>query len=216
MTDNATHPTAGPPLLARPAATAEPTQEAACPSWFSSSPSTPTESSHPESKEFGMTTMSEPSAPTDPAAQLRWLVDRAQISDLLVEFARSLDEKDWEGNTALYVPDGVFEAGASLRLEGHDQLRMSGSDRGLGQYAGTWHLSANHAIHIDGDTARTRSYLLGVHLLGGSPARHADGAGWYDCTVRRTPEGWRFVSVRISEVWTAGEELPHMARPIEA
>ena len=29
---------------------------------------------------------------TDSAEQLQWLVDRAQISDLLIEFARALDE----------------------------------------------------------------------------------------------------------------------------
>ena len=150
------------------------------------------------------------SPPSDPAAQLQWLVDRAQISDLLVEFARSLDERDWDANTALYVPDGVFMVGDVFRLVGHDQLRATGSDRGLGQYAGTWHLSSNHAIQIDGDTATTRSYLLGVHLLSDNPFHHADGGGWYDCTLRRTPEGWRFVTVRVHEVWNAGEPLLHV------
>lgn len=149
--------------------------------------------------------------PDDPAAQLRWLVDRAHISDLLVEFARSLDEQDWDANTALYVPDGVFTAGP-LRLTGHAELARTGSPRGLGQYRGTWHLSANHAITIDGDTARTRSYLLGVHMLDVDTYRHADGAGWYDCTLRRTPQGWRFVTVSVHEVWHAGERLPHMSR----
>jgi hypothetical protein len=31
------------------------------------------------------------------------LVDRAEIGDLLVEFARTLDEQEWDANTALYV-----------------------------------------------------------------------------------------------------------------
>ncbi len=146
-------------------------------------------------------------------AQLRWLVARSQISDLLVEFARSLDERDWDANTALYVPDGVFTAGP-LRLEGHAQLRRTGTAEGLGRYPSTWHLSANHAIalSVDGDTARTRSYLLGVHLIGPDTFRHADGAGWYDCTLIRTPQGWRFVTVEVHEVWHAGEPLPHMTR----
>ena len=48
--------------------------------------------------------------PTDTAVQLQWLVDRAEISDLLIKFARSLDEKDCDAHTALYVPDGVFTA----------------------------------------------------------------------------------------------------------
>jgi hypothetical protein len=99
-----------------------------------------------------------PPAAGDLAAQVQWLVDRAQISDLLVEFARSLDERDWAANTALYVTDGVFIAGDSLRLQGHAELQRTGSAEGLGRYRGTWHLSANHAIDIDGDSARTRSY----------------------------------------------------------
>lgn len=148
--------------------------------------------------------------PDDLAAQVQWLVDRASIGDLLVEFARSLDEKDWEAHVALYVPDGVFMAGDSFRLEGHEQLTRTASPRALGQYSATWHLSANHAIDVDGDTARVRSYLIGVHVLGEDPAGHADGGGWYDSTLRRTPEGWRFVTVRINEVWQAGEPLPHM------
>ena len=62
--------------------------------------------------------------------------------------------------------DGVLTAGAAFTLTGHDQLMRTGTANGLGQYAGTWHLSSNHAIEIDDDTARTRSYLLAVHLLG--------------------------------------------------
>lgn len=153
--------------------------------------------------------MPDPAGPKDPAAQLQWLVDRALIGDLLVEFARTLDERDWAANTALYVADGVMTAGDFLRLEGHDELMRTGSGRGLGQYDGTWHLSSNHAITIEADTARTRSYLLGVHLLGGDTFRHADGAGWYDCTLRRTVDGWRFVTVHVTEIWHAGERLLH-------
>jgi SnoaL-like domain len=147
--------------------------------------------------------------------QVRLLTDRAAISDLLVEFARTLDERDWETHTQLYLPDGELILGDIMRLHGHDQLRRTGSPQGLGQYAATWHLSSNHAITVDGDHARTRSYLLGVHLLRGDPQdedlfRHADGAGWYDCTLRRTPAGWRFATVRIHEVWRAGRPLPHL------
>ena len=151
--------------------------------------------------------------PLDLASQVQWLVDRALISDLLVEFARSLDEKDWDTHVALYLPDGVFMVGDVMRLEGHEQLIRTASPQALGQYAGTWHGSSNHAITIDGDTATTRSYLIGVHILGDDPAGHADGGGWYDCTLRRTPEGWRFATVRVNEVWRAGADLPHVGPP---
>jgi ketosteroid isomerase-like protein len=150
---------------------------------------------------------------TDLAEQVQWLVDRALISDLLVEFARTLDERDWDAYAATYVDDGVLEIGDAVRLSGRAAIRAAtASERGLGGYAGTWHGSSNHAITIDGETATTRSYLQGVHLLGGSSFHHADGSGWYDCSLRRTPDGWRFTRVRITEVWHAGEPLPHVSR----
>ena len=152
-----------------------------------------------------------PAEPTDPASQLQWLVDRARIGDLLIEFARTLDEKEWDAHVGLYLPDGVFSVNNAFRLTGHEQLRRTGSPMGLGKYAATWHLSSNHAIHIDGDTAVSRSYLLGAHVLpGGDIKAHADGAGWYDCTYRRTPQGWRFATVTITEVWRAGQDLSHV------
>ncbi len=142
--------------------------------------------------------------------QVQWLVDRAAIADLLVEFARTLDERAWAEHIALYLPDGTFSAGAAVHLEGHEQLWRTASPMGLGRYAGTWHLSSNHAITIDGDTACSRSYLVGVHLLGEDATSHADGGGWYDCTLRRTSEGRRFATVRVTEKWRVGRPLPHM------
>lgn len=146
--------------------------------------------------------------------QLQWLVDRALISDLLVEFARALDTRDWDAYAATYVDDAVLEIGDVVRLEGRDAIRAA-TERNLGAYAGTWHGSSNHAITVDGDSATTRSYLHGVHLLADDSGhrdsfRHADGSGWYDCGLRRTADGWRFTRVRITEVWHAGEPLPHV------
>jgi ketosteroid isomerase-like protein len=145
---------------------------------------------------------------SDVAVQVQWLVDRAHISDLLVEFARALDERDWAAYVDTYVEDAVFTIGQAVRLEGRAVIRAA-TERSLGGYAGTWHGSSNHAITITGDSATTRSYLHGVHLLGSDSFHHADGAGWYDCTLRRTGQGWRFTRVQITEVWHAGEPLPH-------
>lgn len=153
---------------------------------------------------------------SDIEVQVAWLVDRAHISDLLVEFARALDERDWDAYAATYTDDGELCIGEMVTLRGRDVIRAAtASDRGIGGYAGTWHGSSNHAITISGDEATTRSYLQGVHMLGGDTFNHADGSGWYDCTLRRTDGleiagGWRFTRVRITEVWHAGRPLPHV------
>jgi ketosteroid isomerase-like protein len=149
------------------------------------------------------------SPPTDPAAQLRWLVDRAAISDLLIDFARALDDRDWDGYAANYTEDGVLDIAPNIRHCGREGLAgfVAGS---LGRYAGTHHLSANHSIDLDGDTATTRSYLIAAHVLDAeNPYRHADGAGWYLCRLRRTPDGWRFAHVTLVVRYLSGEPLLH-------
>ena len=153
--------------------------------------------------------MPAPVPPTDPVAQLQWLVDRAAISDLLIDFGRALDDQDWAGYAANYTEDGVLDIAPTIRHAGRDGLAEFVA-ASLGRYAGTHHLSANHRIDVDGDTATTRSYLLAAHVFDAAePHRHADGAGWYLCRLRRTPDGWRFAHVSLVVRYTAGEPLLH-------
>jgi hypothetical protein len=147
--------------------------------------------------------------PTDRDEQLRWLVDRAAISDLLVDFARALDEQDWEGYAANYAPEGTLGFDGHIAHAGRDGL-VEFVSAGLGRYAGTHHISANHAITVEDDVARSRSYLIAAHVFDAvHPERHADGAGWYDCTMRRTPDGWRFTSVMLTVRYVSGEPIAH-------
>lgn len=85
--------------------------------------------------ELVSTSMSRARAPVDLDARVAWLVDRAEISDLLVEFARTLDEREWDDHVALYTADGVFEAGDAFRLVGHAELVRTASPQALGGYA---------------------------------------------------------------------------------
>ena len=147
--------------------------------------------------------------PTDPAAQLAWLTDRAAISDLLIDFARALDDQDWEGYAANYTEDGVLAISPTIAHTGRAGLAdfVAAS---LGRYAGTHHVSSNHAIAVDGDTATTRSYLLAAHVFAADdPYRHADGAGWYRCRLRRTKQGWRFAHVALEVRYLSGAPLLH-------
>ena len=147
--------------------------------------------------------------PAEPAAQLQWLVDRAAISDLLTDYARALDDKDWEGYAANYADDGVLAISPTIAHTGRAGLAEFVAVS-LGRYAGTHHISTNHAITIDGDSATTRSYLLAAHVLEAeNPFRHADGAGWYRCKLRRTPDGWRFAHVTLEIRYLSGEPVLH-------
>src|SRR5260221_5761182 len=99
--------------------------------------------------------------PSEPQAQLRWLVDRAQISDVLVEYARCSDAADWAGMGELFTEDGqaVFAAGG---LPGPNFGDAAGAVMAL--FIGTHHMSTNPPIQIDGDRAHARSYPQAIQL----------------------------------------------------
>jgi uncharacterized protein (TIGR02246 family) len=145
--------------------------------------------------------------PTDPTQQLQWLVDRAAISDVLVDFARALDEKDWEGYANHYADDGVLSFPGGAGHEGRTGMADFAAAR-LGIYAGTHHLSSNYAISVEGDVATARAYLIGVHIFDAAdPTRHADGGGWYNCRLRRTADGWRLTEVALQVSYLSGEMM---------
>ena len=146
-----------------------------------------------------------------PEEQLQWLVDRAQISDLLHAFARALDSKDWQGYIGLYAEDGVLELPWATVTRA-EMAEFPGRD--LGRYHATHHISSNHQIEIEGDTARSRSYLLAMHVLDPDDQESQWlAAGWYDNEYRRTPTAWKLTRVRITPVWEIGHRPPDPGGP---
>lgn len=144
----------------------------------------------------------------DPAAQLQWLVDRALISDLIIEFARALDERDWQAYADTYDDDGTLDIPPHVSWRGRAGLADYVAASLSGYAGGTHHLSANHAIRVDGDFAHARAYLIAAHVHD-KLDKHSDGAGWYDYELRRTAVGWRFTGVRLNVRYVSGEPISH-------
>jgi hypothetical protein len=141
---------------------------------------------------------------------IQWLVDRAQISELLYSFARALDTKDAASYVDNYAQGGILElpdpastTGEVVTISRDDMIEFV--QKGLMEaYSGTHHMSTNHQITVTGDAAASRSYLQSVHVRE-SPFDHWDAGGWYDCSYARTPEGWKFTRVRLTAMWLAGK-----------
>lgn len=146
-------------------------------------------------------------------AQVRFLVERAQISDVLFAFARALDSKDWAAYVALYADDAVLELpdprkGGYFTIPRSEMLQAV--PKSLGRYAATHHISSNHQIEVNGERAASRSYLLAVHVRE-SPRDHWSVGGWYDNEYQRVGSDWRLTRVRVTAVWLGGE--PGEIRP---
>lgn len=135
--------------------------------------------------------------------RLQELLDKQEISELLLAFTGALDSKDWEAYGATFAAHATFTIMGQTR-RGRVEI-AAGPARDLGRYGRLQHFSANHRIVVDGDEAQASHYLIGVHVLDDAdPSQHADIGGRYDCRCVRTPEGWRFAEVVLSLLWTAG------------
>jgi 3-phenylpropionate/cinnamic acid dioxygenase small subunit len=69
------------------------------------------------------------------------------------------------------------------------------------------HMTTEAVIEIDGDEATQRSYLLFLDRAGGST--RVANSGTYDDRLRRTENGWRFVSRRTTLDAPWALELPN-------
>jgi SnoaL-like domain len=141
--------------------------------------------------------------PTDPEQRLQWLMDRAEIAECLVNYARCIDRRDWAGLQDSYAEDGVMQHG-EVSVPRDAVLELS--EKILAGCASSHHLVGDPSITIEGDQAHTHSHYFATHISEGTTVKR-QGGGWYDCDLRRTDRGWKFTRVKSTTTWRVGEPL---------
>ena len=140
-------------------------------------------------------------APTVLEHQVRWLVDRAEITDLLIAVARRADNREFDRIAELFTKDGYIVLPYG---DGHLPASRIGDmcRKIFAGYARTHHLLGNFAIEIDGDSAVSHHYVLATHVPDAdNPSAHADIGGWYDMDQRRTENGWRLHTLDLKFIY---------------
>jgi hypothetical protein len=102
----------------------------------------------------------------DVSAQLRALVDRQAIHDVVLRYARGIDRLDWALVAGCFHDDGEVDASwFSRRAWPLYEARRTGADVAhLGAWADlSCHYVLNCLIDLDGDTARSETYCVAVH-----------------------------------------------------
>jgi uncharacterized protein (TIGR02246 family) len=149
------------------------------------------------------------------SAGLQRLLDEADIRELILTFGRALDAKDWEAYGNVFTEDGQFEIMGQRRY-GRAEI-VAGPARDLARFEVLQHLLSNLSVQVDGDVATASAYLLGIHVpRAAEPASHADIGAGYIYEAVRTPDGWRFSSVALDVLWTAGLPFGVEAKPATA
>ncbi|EOD69191.1 nuclear transport factor 2 family protein [Amycolatopsis vancoresmycina] len=143
--------------------------------------------------------------PVEPAEQVRWLADHVAVTELISVLAASMDAHDHAAYT------GTFTGDATLRLpfgtfEGRDAIAAMPT---APPPTASHHLVGTQRIEVDGDEARARWHVIATNVFDAAqPDKHSQAGGWYEATLRRTEQGWRFSAVEMHITWTSGWIVP--------
>jgi hypothetical protein len=122
--------------------------------------------------------------------ELADLVDHAEISQLKYAYLRCLDQKDWDGIAALFVPDATASySGGAYHYEGADQIvTFMRTNMSAAQFH-TCHRAHHPEIVVSGDEASATWAFDDVNV---DPERdfYLTGAGFYEDRYRRVAGEW--------------------------
>ncbi|KOV21122.1 nuclear transport factor 2 family protein [Streptomyces sp. XY152] len=147
--------------------------------------------------------------------QLQALTDRAEITDLLDRYLRSLDDGVFDEEWArAFHTEGVTAEMPIGTVHGRDAL-LARIRRGMALFDRTVHLGANVIIEIDGARAIARFAQLSTHVLADGSGSVFISAGHADTHLVRTAGGWRISASTLRVAWTQGSppQLPEEFAP---
>lgn len=120
--------------------------------------------------------------------------DEEAIRDLMAEYCHLVDDERFEEFSQLFTEDAVVTAKlAGTTYRGREEIR--GFLEGQPPHKRGLHVTVNHRVHVDGDTARAAADFFvivprpqGLHLL---------SMGRYDDRIVREEGRWRFAERHV-------------------
>ncbi|MFE6223382.1 MULTISPECIES: nuclear transport factor 2 family protein [unclassified Streptomyces] len=136
--------------------------------------------------------------------QLRALTDRAEITDLMGRYLRSLDagvfDEAWAD--AFHTEDVTAEMPIGT-VHGRDAL-LAHVRQAMALFDRTVHMGTDLVVEVDGDRATARGAQLSTHVLADGSGGLFVSAGHVDNDLVRTADGWRIAASALRVVWTRG------------
>ncbi|MFE9751067.1 nuclear transport factor 2 family protein [Saccharothrix saharensis] len=141
-------------------------------------------------------------------AGLRHLVERHAVVEVCTRMAWHADQREWAALRALFADEVRLDY---TSLNGGEPAVLSPAQvvdawsRVLGGFDATQHLTANHLVTLDGDTAVCTASFQATHRLAdpfGAPLWTLGGTYRFDLV--RVAGGWRIRGVVMTAQWADG------------
>lgn len=131
-------------------------------------------------------------------AELRLLLDRQQIHDVMMRYCRAVDRIDGELLRSCYWPEATDDHGP---FKGTAEQLFAAIDAMSSAYGVTQHLICNEYVEVEGDRACCESYfLMPAGLEREGPKIWVLGGRYVDTFERRHGE-WRIIDRTVTYDW---------------
>jgi hypothetical protein len=140
--------------------------------------------------------------------ELRFLLDRAAISDVQLHYATGVDTHDWPLFRSCFTDEIETDFWSA---DGSPPQRMKADDwvelvrRTIDGMKATQHMITNHVIMLNGDEATCVAYVQARHHLPNETG--ASDQAMYGCYTNlfvRTAEGWKIRARKLTVLWSEG------------
>jgi ketosteroid isomerase-like protein len=129
---------------------------------------------------------------------LQTLQDRTDIADVLYRYSSAVDSFDNAGLRSVLADDIWAQYGNGDPVEGGDKL-SAWITEATATVIWQHHLLNVYHVTVDGDHAKTLSYLTSYQVFEENPDAAIILVARYHDELRRTPDGWK-ISKRVMEL----------------
>jgi ketosteroid isomerase-like protein len=126
--------------------------------------------------------------------------DEREITACLHRYCRGIDRMDADLVRSAYHDDGYDDHGDYFRGGVEDYLAWVMPVL-ANRFTSTMHTLSNITVEVEGDTARSESYLIAYHISAGTGALRVFGARYLDRFARRDGVGWRIAHRTLVSEW---------------
>jgi 3-phenylpropionate/cinnamic acid dioxygenase small subunit len=133
--------------------------------------------------------------PPSPEVRTQRIEDRTAIESLLVDYGRTLDNRDFAAYSKLFAANGewkgalgAYRGPAAIQAAMEKIFTDAAADIPKGK---NFHVMSNFVIDVQGDRATARSVFIFYKMEGSKP--EATVAGRYEDTLVREQGVWRFL-----------------------
>jgi hypothetical protein len=149
--------------------------------------------------------------------QLKEIVDKMQIADLLTRYFAAVDDKridihivkaTFTGNAKIIRPDDSEMTGQENILEGHT--------KSFARFKATHHVITNFIVDISNDNATLRSNIIANHMWADSEEnpsinnKYFLAEGVLSARARKVDNQWRISELKNNVVWRTGDGMKEM------